>query len=271
MPEVTVVIPCYCCVKTIERAVASVYTQTLRPAEIILVDDCSFDKTLDKLREIKEYYPPGWVKVIELPRNVGPGEARNAGWEAATHPYIAFLDADDSWHTQKIEIQYGWMSEHPEVSLTGHAFRQIHADRERAVCVNFKRENAFFTPVFKRQLLLSNYFSTPTVMMRRDLPMRFAKGKRFCEDYLLWCEICCAKLSCYYCELPLTYLYKDAYGAGGLSGDLRKMQNGELEVYRRLYQDKCYGMWSFLFLASFSHLKYFRRILKTKFFRSGAL
>lgn len=118
--DVSVVIPCYRCSDVIERAVTSVWEQTLRPAEVILVDDCSGDGTVDTLYALQKKFPPNWIKVIELEQNSGPGEARNAGWAAASHSYVAFLDADDSWHPQKIEIQYSWMIEHPDVVLTGH-------------------------------------------------------------------------------------------------------------------------------------------------------
>ena len=125
LAKVSVVIPCYRCADTIARAVTSIAEQTSRPAEVILVDDCSGDDTLATLYELQAEYPQGWVKVIESPKNAGPGTARNLGWEAATQAYIAFLDADDSWHPQKIEMQYGWMSKNPEVALTGHTCQQL--------------------------------------------------------------------------------------------------------------------------------------------------
>src|SRR5690606_11478324 len=125
---------------TVVRAVASVDAQTLLPAEVILVDDSSGDGTLNVLYSLQEKYTPGWIKVLALPENVGAGEARNAGWEMATQDYIAFLDADDSWHPQKIEIQYEWMRSHIDVSFTGH------------VCEHFMRHHdAVGPPVFVEQ------------------------------------------------------------------------------------------------------------------------
>jgi len=120
---VSVVIPCYCCEDTIERAVVSVMSQTALPGEVILVDDASPDhgRTLSKLQELQERFrDKTHIEIIALKNNSGPSVARNAGWGTATQPYIAFLDADDAWHTQKLEIQYEWMKEHPEIALTGH-------------------------------------------------------------------------------------------------------------------------------------------------------
>ena len=55
---VSVIIPCFRCTKTIARALASVAAQTLRPAEVILVDDASGDGTRAVLHELQAYYPP---------------------------------------------------------------------------------------------------------------------------------------------------------------------------------------------------------------------
>ena len=103
--SISVIIPCYRCSDTIERAVASVVAQTLQPAEVILVDDCSGDGTLATLNKIQAHYPQGWVQVIECSVNGGAGTARNAGWAAATQTYLAFLDADDIWLPEKLKSQ----------------------------------------------------------------------------------------------------------------------------------------------------------------------
>lgn len=230
---VSVIIPCFCCANTIARAVASVATQTLRPAEVILVEDFSCDGTLDALYELQAQYPEGWIKVIPLPENRGPGSARNIGWEMASQPYIAFLDADDSWHPKKIEIQYGWMEAHPQVALTGHAC-QVIVEGKLVSVDELSIDTWAFTPVSRGQLLLSNRFPTRSVMLRRELPYRFAEGKCHSEDYLLWCEIALDGNPCYRSEAKLAYLYKAEYGEAGLSGNLWAMEKGELDTYRRL-------------------------------------
>ena len=118
---VSVIVPCYCCAATIETAIESVARQTARPAEVILVDDASGDDTVAALRRLHHRHGADWMKVIRQEQNGGPSVARNAGWAMATQPYLAFLDADDSWHPRKVELQYGWMAAHPEVALTGHS------------------------------------------------------------------------------------------------------------------------------------------------------
>jgi glycosyltransferase involved in cell wall biosynthesis len=266
--HVSVIIPCYRCADTIGRAVASVAEQTLPPKEVVLVDDCSEDETLQELHRLQTTYPDGWIKIIILLQNAGPATARNKGWDAATEPFVAFLDSDDAWHPQKIELQYFWMQAHPKAVLTGHACRQINSDDSNTT-LNYEMKQAKFKFVSKARLLISNRFPTPSVMLRRELSLRFQDGKRYCEDYLLWGEICCSGMTCYRSELPLAYLYKSSYGAGGLSGELRRMQEGEIDAYQRLYAKQCYGDGIFIFLTCLSWIKYFHRLFKVKLLGFG--
>lgn len=236
--RVSVVIPCYNAEDKIGRAVESVYNQTLRPEEVVLVDDCSSDNTLNVLSELQRRYPIGWVKVIHLKENLGAGSARNRGWEVAQQDYIAFLDSDDSWHPSKIENQYQWMLKHPAADLTGHGCKQLdseeylHKDMELvASAIDFKR-------VGKWAILLSNRFPTRSVMLKRSLPFRFQEGKRYSEDYHLWLQISLSGYQCFSSSEELAYLYKAPYGAEGLSGRLWEMEKGELASYRALFVEK---------------------------------
>ncbi|MHB8978760.1 MAG: glycosyltransferase family 2 protein [Trichloromonadaceae bacterium] len=257
--QVSVIIPCYRCVDTIGRAVASVATQSLRPVEVILVEDCSGDNTLEALYKLQEEYGDNWIKIIPLEKNGGPGEARNSGWKVATQPLIAFLDADDSWHPQKIEIQHSWMVEHPDVVLTGHDCLQLSKDELHLPDDEFDLPSVPSHQVLKFDLLLSNRFSTPSVMLRRDIEQRFAKGKYHSEDYLLWLEIVCGGGSAYKINSPMAYLYKAAYGEEGLSAEMWKMQKGELDTYKRIRRSSCVSFIVYLFLLGWSCTRFFRR------------
>lgn len=258
---VSVVIPCFRCAGTIARAVDSVFTQSCRPAEVLLVDDCSADGTLEALYRLRDSYPHAWITVLSLPQNMGPASARNVGWEAATCPYIAFLDADDAWHRQKIELQLGWMLAHPEVALSGHACRVVEAKGGRDENSAIGHAPIEFTAVSRLRLLLSNCFSTPCVMLKRDLPHRFAAGKYCAEDYLLWCEICLSGLGCCWSPLPLAFLFKERYGSHGLSGKLWPMEKGELDCYARLHKSGYFGIFALKLLQLISLLKFGKRVL----------
>lgn len=98
---VSVIIPSYNREKTIARAVNSILNQTYKDIEVIVVDDCSSDKTIEILTSIKDkrfsYY--------KLDKNSGACVARNLGIEKAKGDYIAFQDSDDEWLPDKLEKQ----------------------------------------------------------------------------------------------------------------------------------------------------------------------
>ncbi len=249
---VSVVIPCFRCASTIRRSVQSVADQTMRPSEVILVDDDSGDGTLESLRRIQEEFGRNWVKVLTTGRNSGPSAARNLAWDNATCDYLGFLDADDAWHRKKIEIQYGWMRTHSDVVLTGHT-RAILLDGMTPPPVSERPQARRLSPL---RWLLSNQCSTPTVMVRRDIRFRFSEQQRFAEDYLLWLQIALGGNPCYFLELPLAFIFKPPYGARGLSADLWSMEKGELSTYRRLYRDGMISSVGFSCLAVYSLAKY---------------
>lgn len=268
---VSVVVPCYRCKETIERAVASVMRQTQVPAELILVDDQSGDGSLDLLKLIQSKYGCNQIKVVSLTVNQGAASARNAGWDVATQPYVAFLDADDAWHSLKIEIQLEWMLKHPEAALTGHACQIVMMSEKNDSEDNSVDVTAFLSADFKkvesRALLTTNPFPTRSVMLRRDLPNRFYPGKRYSEDYLLWCEILLDGYACYLSPLPLAFMFKADYGEAGLSGNLWAMEKGELDTYRKLFCDGRIGRLLFSALFFWSIAKYVRRCINVRSLR----
>lgn len=257
---VSVIIPCLDCEGTISRAINSACQQTWQPKEIIVVNDGSKDRTLSRLQEIRERLGISWIKILDLGKNIGPGAARNAGWNAARQPYVAFLDSDDSWHPKKIEIQLKYMQNHPEVAITGHGSRWL---REGEIPSALPDHYAI-KPVAKWVMLVSNRWSTPTVMLKSDLEFRFESTKRYSEDYLLWLQIICGGYNAMHIDLDLAYLHKASFGSDGLSSQLWKMEKGELNTYRRLCDDKMISWSIVMALDAFSIAKYIRRLIISK-------
>jgi glycosyltransferase involved in cell wall biosynthesis len=259
--NVSVVIPCYCCEDTIRRAVASVDQQTVRPLEVILVDDCSPDQTLKTLKSLQSDYPEGWIKVIESDANGGPGKARNRGWASASGAYVAFLDADDSWHPYKTEYQYSWMQEHVNAALSGQQSVQCDADVN---VPTFTPHKVVFSRVGKKHLLLSNRFSTSSVMMKTALPYRFTELRSYSEDYELWCDVVFDGGACFVLSDALPLPHQAVFGASGLSSHLWEMEKGELLVFNKLYKNGKLGLICYVCCSGWSMLRYFRRYFKVK-------
>lgn len=259
---VSVVIPCYRCADTIERAVHSAIHQTLPPAEIILIDDFSNDGgvTINALEQQRQANPSINIKICPLPRNVGPGSARNAGWDESRQPYLAFLDADDSWHPHKLKIQYQWMATHPEAMLSGHLSVKM-SDNSTPPGLPDK---LMVRRVNKYALLLSNCFPTRSVMLRRDVPFRFKPEKRYAEDYLVWLAMVFADYPAYVINQPLAYSYKEDFGEGGLTADIWKTQLGECDTYRQLYNAGSISTATLILVFGWACIKYVRRYLLVK-------
>lgn len=253
---VSVIIPCFNCSGTICRAVESIFAQSRRPSEIILVDDASQDDTLSKIKKIAQKYGPKLIKIISLSENRGPALARNRGWDIAENSYIAFLDADDSWHPKKIEIQYGFMQRHPEIALSGHSHCKCNPESVDAALV----VQEGYAVCSKFQLLLSNPFITPSVMLKRDLPVRFDPHRRHMEDHLLWLQVIFNGYPIARLNACLACIYKKIYGARGLSSDLLEMEKGDLYKYWFLYKAGHIPLITTFALFLYSILKYIKRL-----------
>ncbi|TWG88000.1 Glycosyltransferases involved in cell wall biogenesis [Luteimonas sp. J16] len=103
MDRVSVVMPAYNATATLEASMRSALAQTHAEVELLVVDDRSTDGTWDMIQRLAA----GDARVVPIrqPRNAGVAAARNAGIEAATGRYIAFLDSDDRWYPDKLAIQ----------------------------------------------------------------------------------------------------------------------------------------------------------------------
>lgn len=254
---VSVIVPCFNCEATISRAFDSILFQSALPAEVIFVDDCSTDETLSSLYFLKNNNPEVQIKVVHLSTNSGPGDARNAGWEIAKLPYLAFLDADDIWHPRKLELQYGWMEENSKVCLSGHLSCSLIKNPEKFPAIE---QISSSVEIEINALLVSNRFPTRSVMLKREIKFRFKFGKRHSEDYLLWLRIMLSGGRAAILSEVLSFSFKLDYGVSGLSAQVWKMQKGELLNYVDLYSEKFIGVAKLIELSTWSCMKFFRRL-----------
>ena len=100
---VSVILPVYNGEKTIEATVSSVLDQTYGNIEIIIADDASSDNTLDKCRSLAG--SDNRIRIISNQANMGALGTRLKAAKTAIGEWIAFIDADDLWHREKLEKQ----------------------------------------------------------------------------------------------------------------------------------------------------------------------
>ncbi len=110
LPNISVLIPTYNSEKYIEESLQSVLQQSLKPSEIIVVDDGSNDGTLEILLSYKN------IKVISQKKK-GVAFTRNTALAESTGEFIAFQDADDLWLIDKLKLQYECLCQNPEIDL----------------------------------------------------------------------------------------------------------------------------------------------------------
>lgn len=262
---VSVIIPCYNCSNELENAVQSVFSQTVRPAELILIDDCSNDNgmTMKMLTSVQSrFIDVISTYVLQTPSNSGPGVARNLGLSVQTQPYTAFLDSDEVWHSAKIETQYLWMLSHPDVFFTCH--RKLSLESFSSAIKTTLINSSW--RIDTTSLLFSNCISTGTVMLRRaPIAYCFSDSIRFSEDYHLWLRLCIDGYSMYYLDAALTSSPKRLFGDNGLSSQLTNMYYGEVQVYWDLFRSQRISTISLLGVLIFGFCSYLRRLTLSSF------
>jgi len=161
MPKVSVNIPVFNDEKYIGRTLESVLVQTFKDIEIIVVDDGSIDRTAEIVRGFKDvrikYYYQG---------NAGIGAARNAAISKSTGEYIAFLDHDDLWLSEKLEKQMALFEKKPAPGLV---FSDAMLFNEKGDLYNMYAGRKPPRGMVFRDLLVDYFISIATVVVRRDV------------------------------------------------------------------------------------------------------
>nr|WP_246841319.1 glycosyltransferase family A protein [Chroococcidiopsis sp. TS-821] len=184
MPKISVIVPVYNGEKTILQTIKSVQQQTFFNFELIVINDGSTDSTLEQLASIREPR----MKVLSY-ENRGLPEARNRGIANATGDFITFIDADDLWTPDKLELQLAVLQQHPEADAVyswtlylneeGTAFHQ--------------GEQLYFQGNVLPQLLLSNFIASGSNIMIRKQAIAsigyFDPALRSCEDWDYWLRL----------------------------------------------------------------------------------
>lgn len=124
---ISVVIPAFNAGQFIRRTIDSVLAQTYRDYEIIVVDDGSTDNTA----EVVKSYGPKIHYIYQ--KNAGDGPARNTGIAAAKSDWIAFLDHDDEWLPEKLELQIVLLHKHPDLRWCGTNYYKSYFGQQAAV------------------------------------------------------------------------------------------------------------------------------------------
>lgn len=134
---VSIIMPTYKCGRFICKSIESVKAQTYQNWELIIVDDCSGDGTVDLVLEYKKL--DDRIRIFQNATNSGAAVTRNTALRNAKGRWIAFLDSDDLWEPSKLEKQIKFMEEN-NYAFSYHEYVEIdEQDKELGVYVSGKK------------------------------------------------------------------------------------------------------------------------------------
>lgn len=185
---VTVITPLYNAQNYIAQTIESVLAQTYTYWEMIIVDNCSTDEG----RNIVKSFTDNRIKLIELEYNSGgPARPRNIGIENAKGEYIAFLDSDDIWMAEKLQIQIDTI-ENGNYDIV-HTYANIIDTKSYITGIGDNQRIYNLCKYFmsdKSIICLSNYVNINSVLMKKDIAIQFREDKNMIaiEDWMCWIE-----------------------------------------------------------------------------------
>jgi glycosyltransferase involved in cell wall biosynthesis len=185
---ISVIIPCFNSSHTILRAIDSVMSQTTieNIKEIIIVDDCSTDKTMELVKNLNN----SLIRIIELEVNSGSAASpRNAAILACSGEFIAFLDSDDSWCENHLESTFKVLQNGSDLVCT-NAHKVINTVN---MFPYFKllpsRRIHMLELLFHNPIIMSSVLCRKKIFIDNLIFFTNSSSKNFYNDYLIWYKI----------------------------------------------------------------------------------
>ncbi len=230
--EISVIIPSYNCEKYIERAINSAMIQSLVPKEIIIVDDGSTDNTRALVENLQKRTSTQLTYLYK--ENGGLSSARNFGIKNSSTSLLAFLDSDDEWHSEKLQMQFELLASQNETGNLGVVYcdcelidefgKKMFAPRSTYIDVSLKGS------IFN-QLLEANRVagSGSGVLVKKecfDKVGLFDEKLTAAEDWDMWLRIA----EYYSFDFVDKILVKIRRHKGNMQGDAERMFKNELSL-----------------------------------------
>lgn len=179
---VSVIMPTYNAERLIAASIQSALNQSYKSWELIIIDDCSTDRTADIIKGFSDTR----IHYYKCDKNLGVAQARNLGISRANGEWIAFLDSDDIWEPTKLEKQIGFIEKNDRAKLVFTASSFINENGDRLDYILPAPEI-----VTAKELLKQNVLSCSSVLIAKEyiLKIPFPSSKTLHEDYVAWLKI----------------------------------------------------------------------------------
>lgn len=178
---VSIIMPAYNAERFIEDSIKSVISQSYTEWELIVIDDGSTDSTQEIVQEYIDKDPR--IILIHTLINGGVAEARNTGFKKASGRFIAFLDSDDTWESDKLSIQVNSMiANDSHFSFTSYSVMD-ETGSSKGLIVNVPKSMSY------EYLLRGSKIGCLTVMIDTSKVSKLSMKNIGHEDFVLWLEI----------------------------------------------------------------------------------
>lgn len=185
-PLISIIIPAYNAEKFIERTILSAINQAYKDIEVIVLDDGSTDSTGDMVRKLQKkdsrvrYY---------YQENQGLALSRNRLCEISQGEYIAFLDHDDEWFSDKLELQLELFKTKPSIALVFADMLSVSEDKAKDSFRYFSNKQPYRGKVFYEFLIEGNFIPLSSVIVRSNILkdyLPFRAGLKIAEEWELF-------------------------------------------------------------------------------------
>lgn len=216
--------------------------------EVIFIDDCSDVDESNALQNY-EFNEVLNIKIVLSKENLGPSNARNCGISLCTCMYIAFLDSDDYWVHNRLELLYLELNKYNfDIDMLINSFSYT-----LDLNFNIHSHKVNFIDVVKRNLLQPS-----CAVIKNSNPMYFNFNMSYSEDYDYFIRMFIGGKSIYFIDSKLSILGRQQGSPGGLSSNLLAMRLGEVKSYFNFINTRYFFLVPLLILYSFlKHIKRF--------------
>lgn len=193
-PLVSIITPSYNSKDFIGETIESVLNQTYKNWEMLIIDDCSTDKSP---KIIEEYLKiDSRIKYLKNEKNSGPATSRNLGLNNSKGEYIAFLDSDDIWFEEKLQIQIEYITKNKvDILHNNYYFCDENGDVIKEIKNDYKLDY--------KKILKSNQIKTSFLIIKKGVlkNIRFKNIKH--EDYAFFLDFLRTGRECFCIQKPL--------------------------------------------------------------------
>lgn len=251
-PLVSIIMPCYNSEMYIAKTLKSLQEQTYTDWEVLITDDCSTDKTVQIIKSFQEN--DSRIRLYELNKNSGAAVARNNSLAYVRGQYVAFLDADDIWYPNKIEMQLDFMKSR-HAGFTCASYDVINEDGAYLGRTVHMMDHCDYVGFLTHNLLQTVGIMVDLNVVSKELLVMPLLKRR--QDAATWLQILKSGVTCYGIYDSLC-AYRRV--SNSLSSNKFKAASGVWYLYRKVEKLPLY--FSLYCFSRYAFLAVWKRIYK---------